>query len=190
MSVPLQDLSPVHAVRGLIWSTRTQPSCKVKITVVGVMPVHGTSRHFVDTHGPGGVCCLCCSANAPQSVSMVFKPGELAEGACRRFIAQLSWAMVTTCYCAAWYQDSCPCCFCMPNSPTLVDRQSACSLLIVPFCDTDASVLFRISSLAVCFAVDICTWQTVAVTNGAYSTSCMQHVLRAGRTQLQDRGHW
>ena len=49
-----------------------------------------TSRHFVDTLGPGGVRCLRCSANATPSGSMVFTPGDFAEGACRRFIAQRS----------------------------------------------------------------------------------------------------
>lgn len=65
--------------------------------------------------------------------------------------------------------------------------QTIC-LLIVPFCDIDASILFRICSLAVCFAVDVCTLQTAAVANWDYTMSCMQQVLCAGMMQLQDRG--
>ena len=111
------------------------------------------------------------------------KPGKLAEGACRRFVAQLSWAMVTTCYCAAGTKTIAHAALASPTAPHLrTDR-----LLIVPFCDT-SSVLCSMSSLVVCFAIDICTWQNVAVTNGDYSTSCMQQVLSAGRTQLRTGG--
>ena len=60
---------------------------------------------------------------------------------------------------------------------TLANRPSARSLLIVPFCGTDASVLFRISSLAVRFAGDVCTWQICL--NCRCDKWGLQHIMHA-----------
>ena len=99
---------------------------------------------------------------------MVFKTGNPAEGACRRFIAPLLVTVQPGTKTAAHAAPACP------TAPLLWTDKLLQVCLLFPSGDTGASVLFSISSLAVCFAVDICTLQTVAVANWG-----LQHVMHA-----------